>query len=136
MAKRRGIKSVDRSRFGEYERVAEHFYVAARDSMDFEYWTAAAVLIVHSGIAFADAVCIKLSGQRSSGDNHELTVALLEEAVADGEEKSKALIQLRSIIEEKTRVSYMGEMISSSRTKDMWKRLERFREWAVKIINR
>jgi hypothetical protein len=136
MAKRRGTKPVDRSRFREYQHVAEHFYEAAKDSMDFEYWTAAAVLIVHSAIAFADALCIKLSGQRSSGDNHELTIALLEEAVADGDEKSKALSQLRSIIEEKTRVSYLGEMISPARTKEMWKRLETFREWAARIINR
>ena len=67
MAKQRGIKSIDRSRYREYQRVAEHFYDAAKDSVDLEYWTAAAVLIVHAAIAYADALCIKVAGQRSVG---------------------------------------------------------------------
>jgi len=62
MAKRRGVKAVDRSKFREYQRVAQHFYDAAKDSVDLEYWTAAAVLIVRAAIAYADAVCIKVSG--------------------------------------------------------------------------
>ena len=69
MAKRRGRKAVERSRYREYMNVAEHFYGAAKDSMELEYWTAAGLLIVHSAIAFADALCIKLSGQKSAGEN-------------------------------------------------------------------
>ena len=136
MAKQRGVKSVDRSKYREYQRVAEHFYDAANDSLELEYWTAAAVLIVHSAIAYADALCIKLAGQRSVGDSHEHTVTLLEENVAGGEEKGKALSQLMYIIEEKTRVSYLGEMISPAGTKDLWKRLGRFRAWALNILTR
>ncbi|MGD1046362.1 MAG: hypothetical protein ABR936_13715 [Bacteroidota bacterium] len=136
MAKPRGVKSINRSKYREYQRVAEHFYDAANDSLELEYWTAAAVLIVHSAIAYADALCIKLSGQRSVGDSHEHTVTLLEKNVAGGEEKTKALSQLRYIIEEKTRVSYLGEMISPVGTKGLWKRLERFRAWALSILTR
>jgi hypothetical protein len=58
MTKQRGVKAVDRSKFREYQRVAQHFYDAAKDSIDLEYWTAAAVLIVHAAIAYADALCI------------------------------------------------------------------------------
>ena len=68
MTKQRGVKAVDRSKFREYQRVAQHFYDAAKDSIDLEYWTAAAVLIVHAAIAYADALCIKVSGQRSVGE--------------------------------------------------------------------
>ena len=136
MTKQRGIKSIDRSKYREYQRVAEHFYEAAKDSVDLEYWTAAAVLIVHAAIAYADALCIKVAGQRSVGESHEHTVTLLEEQVAGRDEKKKALNQLRYIIEEKTRVSYLGEMISPSQTKDLLKRLERFREWVISILTR
>jgi HEPN domain-containing protein len=136
MTKQRGVKAVDRSKFREYQRVAQHFYDAAKDSIDLEYWTAAAVLIVHAAIAYADALCIKVSGQRSVGESHEHTVALLEEHVAGGDEKTKALNQLRYIIEEKTRVSYLGEILTPSTTKELWKRLERFREWATSILSR
>ena len=136
MAKQRGVKSVERSQHREYLRVAEHFYDAAKDSIELEYWTAAAVLIVHSAIAYADALCIKLSGQKSVGESHEHTITLLEENVAGGEDKSKALNQLRYIIEEKTHVSYLGEILSQSGTKELWKRLVRFREWALSILTR
>ena len=136
MTKQRGVKAVNRSKFKEYQRVAQHFYDAAKDSIDLEYWTAAAVLIVHAAIAYADALCIKVSGQRSVGESHEHTVVLLEEHVAGGDEKTKALNQLRYIIEEKTRVSYLGEILTPSTTKELWKRLERFREWAISILSR
>lgn len=136
MAKQRGVKSINRSRYREYQRVAEHFYDAAKDSVDLEYWTAASVLIVHAAIAYADALCIKITGQRSVGESHENTVTLLEEHVAGRDEKKKALNQLRYIIEEKTRVSYLGEMVSPAQTKELLKRLERFREWVLSILTR
>ena len=136
MAKRRGRKSVSRARFIDYQSVADHFYLAAKDSLELEYFTASGVLIVHSAIAFADALCIKLSGVKSTGENHEDTVTLVESAVADSSEKSKAINQLRRIIEEKTKVSYLGELYSSAQSKDMLKRLERFREWALIILQR
>ncbi len=136
MAKRRGRKSIPRQNYKKYLDVAEHFYKAAKDSMDFDYWTASGVLIVHSAIAFSDALCIKLSGMKSIGENHEDTVTLLEESVGNSDDKSKAMNQLRRIIEEKTKVSYLGELYSLSQTKDMMLRLDRFRKWALEILNR
>jgi len=136
MAKRRGRKAISRHRFSDYQNVADHFYSAAKDSMDLEYFTAAGVLIVHSAIAYADALCIKLSGVRSIGDSHEDAIALVESAVADSPKKSDAINQLRRIIEEKSKVSYLGELYSSSQSKDMLKRLERFRKWALEILQR
>ena len=136
MPKRRGRKAVERSQYSQYMTVAEHFYKAAEDSMELEYWTAASVPLVHSAIAFADALCIKLSGQRSSGENHEETITILEGVVASNEETTKALGQLRRLIEEKTKVSYMGELYTPASAKEMWKRLVRFREWAVRILMR
>lgn len=136
VAKRRGRVTVERSRYEEYMNVAQHFFDAAKDSMELDYPTAAGVLIVHSAIAYADAVCIMLSGQRSSGENHEEAIEILDAVAADDQEKRTAMNQLRRIIEEKTRVSYLGELYSLDDIKDMWKRLERFREWALKILTR
>jgi len=136
MVKRRGRKSIPRHRFMEYQNVADHFYGAAKDSMELEYWTAAGVLIVHSAIAFADALSIKLSGVKSVGENHEDAVVLVENAVADGEGKTRAINQLRRIIEEKTKVSYLGDLYSPSQSKELWKRLERFRKWVKEILTR
>lgn len=136
MAERRGRKSVPRHRFKEYQNVADHFYEAAKDSIELEYYTAAGVLIVHSAIAYTDALCIRLSGVKSVGENHDDAITLVESAVAESEEKAKAINQLRRIIEEKTKVSYLGELYSSTQTKEIWKRLERFRKWALEVLMR
>ena len=136
MAERRGRKSIPRNTFKKYLAVAEHFYQAAKDSLELEYWTASGVLIVHSAIAYSDALCIKLSGIKSVGENHEDAVALLESSIGDIDGKSSAMNQLRRIIEEKTKVSYLGELYTSSQTREMLKRLERFRKWSLEILNR
>jgi hypothetical protein len=136
MARRTARKSVDRSRYREYEQVADHFYEAARDAIDLEYWTAAGVLIVHAAIAYADALCIQQAGVRSGADNHEEAAALLEQSVPSNESTSNAIRHLRRIIDEKTKVSYLGELYSRSQTKTLWARLDRFRQWAKKILQR
>ncbi len=136
MSERRGRKSIPRQNYKKYLDVAELFYKAAKDSMELDYWTASGVLIVHSAIAFSDALSIKLSGLKSIGENHEDAITLLENAVGDTDEKSKAMNQLRRIIEEKTKVSYLGELYTSVQTKEIWKRLERFRKWALEILLR
>ena len=104
--------------------------------MDLGYWTAAGVLIVHAAIAYVDALCIQQSGQRSTGENHEDAISLLDEAISDGDEKTSAMKQLRRIIEEKTKVSYLGDLYSATQAEDLWKRLKRFRAWAVQILDR
>lgn len=136
MARRTGRKTVERSRFRDYERVADHFFEAARDAMDLGYWTAAGVLIVHSAIAYADALCIQQSGVRSAADDHEEAVAMLEQALPSGEDVSKAVQQLRRIIDEKTRVSYLGELYTQNQTRTLWGRLDRFRRWAKRVLQR
>ncbi len=135
-ASRKGRKSVPRYRYTDYREVADHFFNAAKDSMELEYWTAAGVIIVHSAIAYTDALCIKLAGARSIGENHEDSIVLLVDSVAESNEKLHAVNQLRRIIEEKTKVSYLGELYTPSQAKDMWKRLERFRKWALGILQR
>ena len=136
MPKRTSRKTVDRLRYQDYKGAARHFYEAAEVAMEYSYWTAAGVLIVHSAIAYADAISIKLSGQKSSGMNHEDSIALVEESVADGDEKKKGIQQLKRIIEEKTKISYSGDLYKEPLIRDLWKRLERFQTWAVGILER
>lgn len=136
MAKRTPRKSVERLRYQDYNKVAEHFYEAAELAIEYSYWTAAGVLIVHSAIAYADAISIKLSGQKSSSENHEDSVSLLDEAVANSESKRNAITQLRRIIAEKTRVSYSGDLYGEPLIRGLWKRLDRFRAWALGVSER
>lgn len=127
---------MERARYREYEQVADHFYEAARDAMDLEYWTAAGVLIVHAAIAYADALCIQQAGVRSGAENHEESAVLLEQTLPSNDATSTAIRHLRRIIDEKTKVSYLGELYSRDQTKGLWNRLDRFRQWAKRILHR
>jgi len=104
--------------------------------MELGYWTAAGVLIVHAAIAYADALCIRSAGEKSSGENHEDALTLVDQVVPESEEKTNALNQLHRIIEEKTKVSYLGNLYTAKQCQDLWKRLQRFRDWAREILNR
>ena len=136
MPKRTSRKTVDRLRYQDYKKVGEHFFEAGEIAIEYSYWTAAGVLIVHSAIAYVDAISIKLSSQKSSSENHEDAITLIDSVVADGKEKEKAINQLRRIIAEKTRVSYAGDLYDQKSIEEMWKRLERFRTWATGILER
>ena len=115
-------------------KVAESFYGGAEVAREFEYWNAAGVLIVHAAIAFADAVSIKLGGVKSRGEDHHDTIALLEELVAPGQEKKKALLQLRRIIDHKNAVSYSGNVYEKADIEQLWRQVNRFKEWANDVL--
>lgn len=136
MTKRTSRKAVDRPQYQDYKKAAQHFYEAAGVAMEYSYWTAAGVLIVHSAIAYADAISINLSGQKSSSTNHEDAIALVNDAVANGETKRNAINQLRRIIEEKNKISYSGDLYREAIIRELWKRLERFQTWAIRILER
>lgn len=61
---------------------------------------------------------------------------MLSKVIIETENNKKAIIQLRRIIEEKTKVSYLGELYSQSSIKELFKRLKRFHDWAGEILER
>ena len=134
MAKSSTRIAVHRTKAKDYRAVAESFYHGAEMARDFEYWNASGVLIVHAAIALADAIAIKLAGVKSRDEDHHETIALLEEVVAAGEEKKKALQHLRRIIDHKNAVSYSGEIYDRTDIEQLWKQVARFREWAMDLL--
>ena len=92
MAKQKGRRSLPRTDYKKYLSTAQHFYEAARDSMELEYWTAAGVLVIHSAIAFSDALCIKLGGVRSAADDHDDAIALLESIATEAADKMRDVL--------------------------------------------
>jgi hypothetical protein len=127
-------KTVDRAKSVNYKTVAENFHDAAEMAREYEYWNAAGVLIVHAAIAYADAIAIMIGGVKSQGEDHHDTAALLDELVATGETKKRALHHLRSIIDHKTSVSYSGELYGKRDADQLWKHMERFRDWALEVL--
>lgn len=127
-------KSVDKGKAKDYKKVAESFYGGAEAAKEFEYWNAAGVLIVHSAIAYADAVSIKFGGVKSQGQDHNQTITLLKEILSESIENRKAFRQLEKIIAHKNAVSYSGDVYESKDVEKLWKNFERFKNWAESLL--
>jgi hypothetical protein len=126
--------AVDRAKAGDYKIVADNFHQGAGVAREFGYWNASGVLIVHAAIALADAVAIKYGGVKSRGEDHHEAIALLEEVVAGSEERNRALRHLRRIIDHKNAVSYSGEIYREKDIEQLWKLADRFRAWALQVL--
>jgi len=126
--------TVNKTKIADYIYVAKNFFSGAEVAAEYEYWNAAGVLIVHSAIAYADAVSIKYGGVKSKGDDHQNVVNLIDSLVANSEEKKKALIHLSKIITHKNIVSYSGNIYGKKDIEKLWKYLERFVFWSEKLI--
>ncbi len=134
MVKRKIYKSIDRSKYKDYFLVADNFYKGAELAKEFEYWNAAGLLIVHSAIAYSDALAIKYGGVKSTSDDHYECVSLIE-SIIERDEKSKNAIQnFRRILDRKSEISYGGEIYNRKDIEQMWKWFERFRNWFLKIL--
>ncbi len=70
-------KSVDRSKFKSYLQVADGFRQAADTALDYEYWNAAGLLMVHAAIGYTDALTIRIAGVKSQGEDHHEAIALV-----------------------------------------------------------
>ena len=133
MSRKNVRKDVDKIKSKDYMKVAESFAGGAEAAKSFEYWNAAGVLIVHSAIAYADAICIKYGGVKSQGEDHGQIVALLREILSANDDNKKAFIQLEKIIAHKTSVSYSGDVYNEKDVDNLWKNFDRFKRW-VEII--
>jgi hypothetical protein len=127
-------RRLNRAKWRDLEGVGRSFAEAAELAAEFEYWNAAGVLIVHAGIALADAIAVRLTGTKNSGDDHVQAAALLQEVVVGDQESSRAIRQLRAILQEKTRVSYSGEVYSAADVARLRKHFNRFRRWAETLL--
>ena len=127
--------SVPRSKFHDYAKVADNFYLGAETAKEFEYWNAAGVLIIHAAIAYTDAITVKVGGVKSQGEDHMAAVDLLREVVALDEAGQKASNHLARMIEQKNVVSYSGEVYARTGIEQLWKQLVRFKAWAMSILD-
>lgn len=125
---------VPRSKKQDYVSVADNFYKGAEVAREFDYYNAAGVLIVHSAIAYTDALTIKFGGVRSKGEDHMAAVDLLRQVIALDDKGLAGARHLERIINEKTRVSYEGEIYTKKDVETLWKHLLRYRDWSVSML--
>ncbi|MEO8232271.1 MAG: hypothetical protein ABI638_08305 [Ignavibacteriota bacterium] len=134
MVKKISRKEVPSINFKKFRSVADNFYKGAEIAEEFEYYNASGVLLVHSAIAFSDAVTIKYSSKKCSGENHYEIIALLNEVIPKNAGNRNALNHLEKIIDHKNVVSYNGEIYSKKDITALKKHFERFKIWAEELI--
>ncbi|MBK9285080.1 MAG: hypothetical protein IPM51_12305 [Sphingobacteriaceae bacterium] len=127
-------KKVDSSRYLGFKEVAINFYEGGKIAAEYSYYNAAGLLIVHSAIAYSDAISIKQRGVKIQGENHYEIISLLDDLIAHTEEKKNALKHLKSIIDHKNKVSYSGDVYHKKDIDSLWKHFERFKVWCDKIL--
>jgi len=133
MAKSRR-KTITPSNWRQFHHLALVFMEAAELAREFEYWNAAGVLIVHSTIAFTDALTIKVGGVKSSSADHYQAGQLVQEIVTLNPAGKRALRHFFAIIGEKSLVSYSGKIYRRGDISSLWKHLERYQQWVESIL--
>ena len=126
--------SVPRSKYHDYIQVADNFYAGAEAAKAFDYWNAAGLLIVNAAIAYTDAITIKVGGVKSQGEDHMSAVYLVRKVVLLDKSGETALNHLWRMIQEKNIVSYHGEIYTRQDVDSLWKHLERYKTWALAIL--
>jgi hypothetical protein len=123
-------RHVDRAQWRQFYTVASHFAEAAEVATEFGYWNAAGVLLVHAAIALTDAITVKVGAVKSVGEDHMLAADLLETVLATDAAGKKAINHLRALVQEKTLVSYSGQIYRQDDIRRMTRHLARYRTWA------
>ena len=107
-----------------YLEKAREFLDAARTSLDWEQFNAAASNAVVSGINSKDAICLRLTGTTRKGDNHNEAVAELKAAGPIGADLAPTLGRLLKV---KTKSQYQSVLIATSEA-------SKAIEWAAKLL--
>ena len=134
MAKKLIRKTVDRNQWRQYFNVAEENYLGAMTNYDFELWTSAGILFVHSAIAYTDSLTIKAGSVKSSGEDHMQVVELVKQVISISRADNIALNRLIKILIEKSKVAYGGKIYSKKQVDSIKKNLKRYRTWIVNKI--
>lgn len=134
MVKKTRAKTFDSVRYKNFLSVASNFEEAAALAFEFEYLNAAGVLYIHSAIALADAITIKLASQKSSGDNHYEVINLIEKVVPVNWINKKAVTNFKSLIDHKNLISYTGDIYHKKDLDKIKRYFNNFKEWAVSLL--
>jgi len=97
---------------------------AVRDLADDEsdVGDAFVTLLVHAGIAAADAICCHELGEHARGESHAEATALIQRVQPDGNELARAL---DTLLRAKTRAGYGYEPVSRDARTRCWRAAEK-----------
>jgi len=140
MVRRGRRKTVARESAAKYFTVARALRSSAQDVADLaneddSYGNALALIIIHSAIAYSDALSIAYGNVKSLEGDHLRTVDTLKTALGNRSD-SDAIKKLTSILNEKDKVAYQGIYYSVENAKRLLKRFSAFADWAETTYDR
>jgi hypothetical protein len=101
------------------------------------YPSAAALLAVHSAIAYNDAVQIQLTGERSKSQDHNQAVAATKRACSTAKVEPRGIEHLKKLLSMKTDISYGDKEVNNQLSESLCVAADRFEAWAQGcVLNR
>ena len=135
MVKKTISKTYDSVKYKNFISVAKNFEEAADLAFEFDYYNAAGVLYIHSAIAYADTITIKLSSLKSSGENHYEVINLIETVVPINLIQKKAINNFKSLIDHKNLISYTGDIYHKKDLDKIRRHFNNFKDCAMQICS-
>lgn len=134
MVKKIHSKKYPTDKYIDFIKVAENFSDGANLAIKHEYYNAGGVLIIHSAIAFADAITIKFASTKVKGESHYDVIALLKDSIPSQYKNNSALDHFKKLIDHKNLVSYSGDIYDEADVSKLQKHFNRFSIWARDIL--
>jgi hypothetical protein len=113
---------------GHYWKKASEFRNSMNRALAERQPNAAGLNAIHCAISAADAVCVHLSGKRSSSKEHGDAVRLLAELFPQGEGRRQA-DRLGAVLAKKNEVEYEERLFSYEEAARLAMQAERLYEW-------
>jgi len=95
---------------------------------------AMALLAVHKGIAFNDALLARLTGQVFKGENHDAALVVTERTCKAKRLDRSGLTQLQKLLSAKSKVSYGDKRTSLESAIVLYLAAERFETWTYERL--
>ena len=134
MAKRVHKKEINQLKHLDFVKVSKNFAEGAQVALEYDYYNAAGVLIIHAAIAMADAITIRFASSKCSGESHYDIIKLLDEVAPKNKQTANALNHFKKLIDHKNIVSYQGELYTKKDVEILQKHFERFSDWASVML--
>jgi hypothetical protein len=127
---------VDPARADRYAEVGRRLLLAGRaiaEGGDTRHASALAILAVHAGVAYADAVCILRGGRKSVSADHAAALRLLR-AILGSRLPDAMARTLQRLVAEKERFEYQGMVATPREATAAFEAAERFGAWAENVL--
>ena len=136
MVKADHAKRVDPTRADGYAELGRRLLVAGRailEDGDARHASGLAILAIHAAIAFADSLCVRVGGKKSTSADHQAAVQLLR-AVMGTRLPADMQQLLARVISDKDRFEYQGYLATMKEARAMFSKAERFAAWAESTL--